>query len=90
MAVAVFRQVVVCPCCGASRRPSDLNLNPDGSTLEAERKQYQLIVKTQELLGHKNIRWTSYPMPKTVMAGVAVQLREALAQVEAALADEAE
>jgi hypothetical protein len=86
--VAVFRQVVVCPCCGASRRPSDLNLNPDGSVLEEERKEYQLLVKTQELLGNRNIKWTSYPMPKEVMAGVAVQLREALAQVEAVLATE--
>jgi hypothetical protein len=66
-----------------------LNLAPDGSALEEEdRKQYQLIMKTQECLGNCNIKWTAYPMPKLIMAGLAVQLREALAQVEAALATE--
>jgi hypothetical protein len=85
----IVRQVVSCPACGASRRFSDMNLDEQGQFLAdpEDRKVYPPVVKLNTLEGGRNCSWSVHNMPAEVLVGIAAQLRHALADVDARLAD---
>jgi hypothetical protein len=86
--MAFVRQVVSCPVCGASRRLGDFNLDAQGNFLTnpEDRKVYQLVVKLNDIGGRAHCTWSVHDLPLHVLAGVAAQMRQALAQVENRLA----
>jgi hypothetical protein len=83
----IVRRVASCPACGASRRFSDFNLDEHGHFLAdpEDRKRYLPVVKVQEMAGGRNCTWTVHNMPRDVLQGIAAQLRQALARVDAVL-----
>lgn len=73
---------VSCPCCGTTVRPPALNLDEDDNRAE-EIRRYGCFVKTREMLGDRNIRWTSRDASLRVLRAVREQMAAALDDVDA-------